>query len=375
MTTPSIIFATPYSRLADGWCIASRAYARAMHEAGVHLNMLETLPEETQQLDPEVREEMKAIIDEPFDPVLDYYLYSGVLMGHKRMKAIIASFMRQPVTVGYHCFFERLNLEQELVEALKGVSVCTTSKGNLKTLKGHGLTDVTRFPYPWFSNDSLRDIPATSNASRFYWIGRFEPRKAPDRLIRAFMRAFEPGEAFLTMKLSSYIYPGYEQSPEGVVLSELVNTTARVNGWRPGNWDKGISFIRDKLTRREMVKLHAENDIYVSPSLGEGLELGAWDAKQAGRRLITTASGGPEDVACDSDILIPTDLTRLAHMCYNDLWGPDAEYADYHAQDLITALKNVRYGTSIYGERFSSGEHTSLHVGELIKQWLKDRIP
>jgi len=346
-----------------------------MHGAGVHLNMLETLldgkEDPTKDLDPEVRFEMTDILDTPFDPMLDYYLYSGVLMGHNRMKPIVESFLRQPVTVGYHCFFERLNIESALIQALKAVSILTTSKGNYRVLKDHGLTDVTRFPYPWFPNDPLHDIPTRVHASRFYWIGRFEPRKAPDRLIRAFMRAFKPGEATLTMKLSSYVYPGYEQSPEGVVLSEM-QTSA--NGWNPGNWDKSIHFIRDRLSRREMVQLHADNDIYVSPSLGEGLELGAWDAKQAGRRLITTESGGPEDIACNTDIVIPSDRITNAHPCYDDLWGEGGTYSNYKIDSLITALCEAR-ASSVMGERFMSDEHSSRNVGRIIKQWILDRIP
>lgn len=367
----SLLYVTPWKRLSDGWCIAARAYARVMHESGIWLNILDAIDQEEDVLNSEVRAEMGAILDAPMNPRPDYGLYSGVLRGYEGMRPYIQGFIDSPMAVGYHCFFERLNLEPKLVQDLARVSVCTTSKGNYHVLRAHGLTDVTRFPYPWFPDGPLRRAPVSDGNTRFYWIGRFEPRKAADRLIRAFMRAFKPAEARLTMKLSPYVMPGYDESPEAVILSEL---SSGVNHWTATNWTKDITLIRDKLSRRDMIRLHATNDIYVSPSHGEGLELGAWDAKQAGRKLITTESGGPEDYLCDNDIRIPSNRLTVAHPCYDELWGSGGTYSDYRIDDLIDALQRAR-SSVINGKRFSSDEHKSENVGRIIKQWIENRIP
>ena len=54
-----------------------------------------------------------------------------------------------------------------------------------------------------------------------------------------------------------------------------------------------------------MIELHGKNDVYVSASRGEGLDLPAFAAKLSGRLLAMTDSGGPRDFVNDGDILVP----------------------------------------------------------------------
>jgi glycosyltransferase involved in cell wall biosynthesis len=369
---PHIIFATSWKRLHDGWCVAARQYALAMHHAGVHVNLHETVDSESAPLDPEVAAEVKPITEVPFSPVLDYYLYSGLLGGYERMKRTLYSFHTQPVKVGFHSFFERTYLEPELVRELKRVPLLTTSRANERVLRAHGLTDVTRIPYPWTESDPLRSIPEATSSRNFYWIGRFEPRKAPDQLIRAFMTAFKPGEARLTLKLSMFDFPGIGNNPEAVILDQL----REGNGWTVHNWSDHIILIRQKLSNAEMLRLHAENDVYVSSARGEGLELGAWAAKQAGRMLVVTESGGPEDIVGDSDILVRSTGTMPAHACYEGLWGKGARYYDYSFEDLVAGLQVARsFGMGSASRHWTSEEsHRSTVVGRQLKEWLSERV-
>jgi hypothetical protein len=172
------------------------------------------------------------------------------------------------------------------------------------------------------------------------------------------------------MKLSEFGIPGYDLSPEAVILHELQTS----NVWTVDNWHQDIKLIRDKLTRAGMVHLHAQNDIYVSSSRGEGIELGCWDAKQAGRRMIITESGGPEDFYTDSDLVVKSKGLCDAHPCYNAIWGPGGTYTDYDINSLIIAF-HYMHGQERYGERFSNTEHLSGNVGALLKEWLLARIP
>jgi glycosyltransferase involved in cell wall biosynthesis len=372
---PSIIFATPWRRLNDGWAIAARSYARAMFEAGVHINMLDILTGQLQaprieELEPEVAEELRPILTAEQNAVLDYYVWSGVLLGYERMKGILEAFKRQPVTVGYYGMFERRYIEPELAELLKNTSIWVPCRMNFHVLKQAGCEDVEFMPYPWFENDPIRKIQPTKESKRFYWIGRFEPRKAPENLLRAFMRAFKPGDARLTMKLSEFGIPGYDLSPEAVILDELRTSSV----WNVENWRQDIKLFRDKFTRAGMVDLHAHNDIYVSSSRGEGIELGCWDAKQAGRRMIITESGGPEDFYTDSDLVVKGTGLCDAHPCYNNIWGPGGTYTDYDIESLIIAFHYMR-GQERYGERFDNLGHKSGNVGLALKEWLLARIP
>lgn len=377
--SPGIIFSTPWMRPDDGWCIASRAYARAIREAGIRVNLQDTVDVSNEwaslsDIPASIVNELGPIIHDTFHPRIDYHIYSGVLQSWKTMKNIISSFHHSPVPVGYYCVFERRTIESELINALKDFSIWCQCRMNESILKGYGHPDVTLIPYPYREDDPHLSIPlppTTNFQPRFYWIGRFEPRKAPDNLVRAFMRAFKPGEARLTLKLSPYLHDGkgsYYENPERVVLEELELS----NRWSVDNWMHDIDIIRKRLSAQEMVELHADNYIYVSPSRGEGLELGCWDAKLSGRLIIATESGGPDDYLDDCDIRIPATRYTPTHESYDRLWGK-SHYIDYDLERLIVAMQQA--ASPALTTRFWEGHesHKSVNVGKALKTWILDR--
>ena len=143
----------------------------------------------------------------------------------------------------YHCVFERQYLEPKLVEALNLLDgVWAQCSANQDVLIKHGVENVTLIHHPWFDDDPHLRLEPPRECRRFYWIGRAEPRKAPDRLVRAFLRAFKPGEATLTMKLSVYKHLKTFPSPEAVIAAEVP-----VNGWTDTNWTEHIHIIRGRL--------------------------------------------------------------------------------------------------------------------------------
>lgn len=369
--SPNILFSTAWQRLDDGWCIASRAYARAMREAGIRVNLQDNVDKLTEVPIGVLRELGPEILNDKFHPRLDYHVWSGVLQSWDTMRHTIDSFHRSPVPVGYYGMFERRIIEPELINALKSFSVWCLSPVNADILKGHGLTDVTYIPYPYRQDDPHLSIgPSNNEVPSFYWIGRFEPRKAPDNLIRAFMRAFKPGQARLTMKLSPYHHVGGYENPERVILEVLEFSY----DWTPDNWNNSIKIIRERLSSDEMLALHSRNDIYVSASRGEGWELGCWAAKLAGRRIIATESGGPECYLSEDDIRIPTTGFIPTHESYDKLWGK-SQYIDYNLEDLITAFQRAAKERKS-GNRFWPGHanHLSENVGKTIRHWLEERI-
>ena len=125
------------------------------------------------------------------------------------------------------------------------------------------------------------------------------------------------------------------------------------------------------MTPAEMVDLHRSCDVYVSSSRGEGLDLPAFAAKLAGRRIVTTASGGPEDfLDPEVDVVVPETGLVPADPAYK--WGEGADYIDYSIDALAEAMQSA-HRRPRHGSRVWPGMH--LHqarvVGEILKNWVK----
>lgn len=362
---PIVLFHTHWEKLYDGWAIASRANARAMAMAGLDVRLL-SWNEEEDDRDPEVEAEAGRFAKPA--PVWDLHLFSSTISSAKNMEPFFNSLLSQPGKHAFQAMFERKYLEPRLIEWLNATAgVWTMCKANYDVLVKHGATNVTHIPLPYFDDDLHLKIQPPRQQKKFYWIGRFEPRKAPDRLIKAFMRVFKPGEASLTLKLSplpgSFKFP----SPEEVILHELKDTK---NGWAVRNWQDSLHIIRDKLDGTQMRRLHADNDVYVSASRGEGLDLPSYYAKMAGRTLLLTDSGGPKDFMTDHDVLIPATGEVAAASDYK--WGPSATYNDHDFYELCAALERVR-GSRPTGERLPN-EFRAEHVAPRFKRWIESMV-
>lgn len=145
------------------------------------------------------------------------------------------------------------------------------------------------------------------------------------------------------------------------------------HNWKLADVDRLIDIVTEPYTKEEMVDLHSRADVYVSASRGEGLELGAWDAKQCGNRIITTESGGANHF-CDPDvdIIVPSNGTIPAHPGY--LWGPDAEYIDYDLDALVEAFRESARTPKVGTRTWPGHEaHESHNVGRLLSEWALKR--
>lgn len=368
----TVKFTTPWRHPADGWSIASRAYARAMHAAGVELWLEDWQRLEQVGLDREVFEEMWPVISDMREGPVGVQVFSCALLSAEKM-GVLDSMLTNEEPQAFYCVFERRGIERELVEKMRRLDgVWVQCRMNERVLREAGLDNVALHLYPFFDDDPHLALDKPAREPRhFYYIGRFEPRKAPDNVIRAFLRAFAPGQARLTIKTSPIphvsAYPGAAE----VVQRELSDADVARNGWTSGNVWQDVHVIEGRLSRQEMLQVHADGDVYVSASRGEGLELPAWDAKLSGRRLIVTECGGPEDfVDPEVDIRIPATGLVAADPSYP--WGPGAEYIDYDLQDLIEAMQVAR-GQHACGTRTWPGweRHRAIRVGESLANWLE----
>ncbi len=333
MTT--ILFDTPWTKPYDGWAIASRAYARAMALAGFDVRLF---ARDGVELSAEVEAEVPPSMRRRTE-TWDGYVFSTPLGGPKAMtKAqtfpVFEGSVRPPRL--FYTMFERLRVEAEVARAFNLVTqgVWVPCKHNRDALEAVGCESVAWVPFPYFPDDAYAALePPRGPPRTFLWVGRWEPRKRPDALIRAFMTAFKPSDPQrLVLKLgpSPWTQSRYPD-PEEVVEAALGGA------WTRENWRDGVEVVRETLSAAQMVALHARADVYVCPSRGEGIELAAFAAKCARRRLVVTECGGPTDFVTEGDVVVPA-TGEVEAPEYAWIWDEGAVLIDYDEADLAEAL-------------------------------------
>lgn len=374
-TEPAVLFETLWKNPADGWAIASRAYARAMHAAGVDVRLSDWL---TVGPPPEASlAELRGLNMRPPTSVA-LSIWSSPLHSYEQLGMRLKALAER--RTAFYCVFERLRIESKLAQALREMNgIWVQCRMNRDVLLKHGVEDVTLIPYPLFDDDPMLELPSPRSVDaetpmRFLYVGRFEPRKSPENIIRAFLRGFKHRDNVrLTIKLSPFPFPHEDvnSTPESAILYELSRPDVAANGWTVENWSHAIRIVRGKLTRAEMVRLYLKHDVYVSASRGEGLDLPCWDAKVSGMRVVTAPSGGPEDFLGERDIVLPKTGEVAADPRYN--WEDEATYADYDLNDLINAMLNAAHQPRANGRDWDTGSHRAAMVGERLREWIEER--
>ena len=243
--------------------------------------------------------------------------------------------------------FERDRLSKELIQALdRAVQVWVACKANANVLQNCGLKaeKVRVVPIPHFSDDPLLKLQGRERLPgpvRFYNIGKWEPRKNQDKILLAFMRAFQPGEAVLAIKTSPGA-PKFDDYPvdvkEALALA-LKDELVKANGWAT---DKipGIFLKQANLSLDQIFGFHKVSDVYISLSSGEGFDMPAYDAKLAGNLMVYTASGGPQDFAGPMDVHVTTSKMKPVSSFYS-WWEKDAQYLDIDVDQAAIALRSA----------------------------------
>lgn len=223
-------------------------------------------------------------------------------------------------------------------------------------IEEHGLEPdrVVFVPIPFTDDDpllKLRGKERLPGPPRFYHIGKWEPRKAQDRILAGFLLAFEPGQAKLTIKTSSgrAKFSGYPRGAQKYLEQLASRPMARDRGWTPDKAARDIHIIDKVLPAQVIEQLHAMGDVYVTLSRGEGYDMPAFDAKLAGNLMVHTPSGGPQDFATPDDPRIPASGWIKADSFYN--WGDDAEYLDFKMGNVVSALREAHAAVLIDEKR------------------------
>jgi glycosyltransferase involved in cell wall biosynthesis len=399
----TFLFETLWYDEADGWAISSRGHARAMINAGIDVRMQSWMPlmsktidqHELAQMSPE--EIMKLVIPEKrlaemINPAalaeigglervyqkgspFGFYLFSTTLGGPAFVTSPLNMLLNYPRPRAFYTMFERCHVIPETAEQLKQLDgLWVLCSKNADELRRHGV-EATVIPPCYRDDDPVRlarryKARGPNEPLKFYWIGRNEPRKAMDNVVRAFLRAFkEPGEATLTLKMSPIKWRGDTLSVEDVIRQEFNRPFLPDELLDPTMF--GIHIIDARLTREEMAELHASHHVYVSASRGEGWDLPAFEAKLVGNRVISTDSGGPRDFlhAEEGDHLIPATGEVPAHPRY--WWGPGATYIDYDLNEIVKAMRVVHDTEQPPLTLDNLERFRQKNIGPAIKKWVE----
>jgi glycosyltransferase involved in cell wall biosynthesis len=360
---PAVVFECPWNRVNVGWDILARRYARAMVAAGLDARLYPPAA----GLSPEVAKEAAAYamrVDSAEINVWSTCFHRPDVL----VPELARYLLPRPSPRVFYTMFERVRAPVATVAWLNrhANGVWVPCSANRDALCAAGSTNARWIPVPWFDDDPFLHLPPPQRASSFYWIGAWEQRKAPDNVIRAFMRAFRPNQCTLLIKTSSF-QSGFPP-PEHFLAGILREPEVQQNGWRGPT---GITIDRRMLTRAELLgQVHGRGDVYVSASRGEGVDMPAFEAKLAGRRVVTTDSGGPRDFLGEHDVLIKRTGEVAVPNIYH--WEPGSTQGDYALADLVSALQRVHSEVPRAGVDWPREKFHYSAVGRTLKEWFEE---
>ncbi len=281
--------------------------------------------------------------------------------------------------------WERDRVAPELIEELRKVGqLWVPCKANRDAFVTSGMPpDKVRIvPYPYDPSTHLttkigmpRGNELIPRGKLFYAIGKWEPRKNYDLLVGAFLCGFTPKDrASLTIKTFGWgKWTGYP-SPAETGKKWMSDPRVIANGWKPETMARRVRIMDEKITDQEIADLHRKNNVYVSPSHGEAVDIPAFDAMCAGNALVHVGYGGSEEYAGEgpSVAVVPYTMGPV-HEGYR--WEPGAQWANCTMEDLIAGMRQVQVPerrehplrfNGLYS-RGAVGALMSAHVEELVE--------
>lgn len=176
----------------------------------------------------------------------------------------------------------------------------------------------------------------------FYTIGRWDERKKPASVIRAFLDAFTADDPVaLVVKTSPFAqYPSTDPWGRRSVLSgTTLLEVARIVRQYPRPPLVRIE-VEDWAPER-IAGLHTRGDCYVSLSHGEGWGLGAFDAAAYGNPVVMTGWGGQVAfLEADRAFLVDYDIEPVRHWNPH-AFSPEQHWAVPHHDHAVELLREV----------------------------------
>lgn len=234
--------------------------------------------------------------------------------------------------------FETTRPSQKVLDTMRQWdAVFVPSEWNASCLREAGIERVYAIPHvvtehykPLFA---LK--PPRHPALKFGWVGTWEPRKAGEVAVRAFLKAFEPGEAQLVIKCNTLTQDWAPYMPPNDMIDALVRHTRARGSF---DWSQDIIVLPKIMSREQLFKFYEDIDVFVTTSHGEGFCLPGLEAKLAGRRVVATDSGGVREFMTENDILVGG---KLGACPWARMYGWPEESLWYHhdVEEVASALR------------------------------------
>jgi glycosyltransferase involved in cell wall biosynthesis len=176
----------------------------------------------------------------------------------------------------------------------------------------------------------------------FYTISRWDERKQPAAVIRAFLDAFTADDRVaLVVKTSSF--PQYPVRGDWGQESQLIGTTmlevARIIKDYPR--PPLVKVEIDEWAPARIAGLHERGDCFVSLSHAEGWDLPAFDATAYGNAVVATGWGAPLDfLREETSSLVEYDLVPVRHF-EPQSYSPDQHWAEPRHEHAVELMREV----------------------------------
>jgi hypothetical protein len=391
-----VLYQADYQHEADGTAVAARGHIRALASTGVPL-AIKTISSAVLTMkgtfEPIYSHGLSAAVEEEIGEftrtsISSFYPTIRHLVVHddKDISTLLMRGAAGPLedpevlmsledTVFSHTVlysvWERDRVSKSMARELNRVAQCwVPCTQNAEMLKASGVKNVHVVPHPYDPNSPLcsltqRKACPKSMGKRFYFIGRWEPRKNPALILESFFRTFSPSDTdvHLTMKYHGS-WENYPTPDE--VISQIIETTS----WDRDSIEEKLTLIDRQLRRDEIWKLHFENNIYVSASAGEAWCLPAFEAKISGNTLIHCPWGGTADFS-DPDRDIELEYV-FCNVPQSYGWSVGTHWADVKRESLELAFTNVVAPQEFKRPPGFEDKFSLKAVGSTMRELLKD---
>lgn len=334
-----LLYHAEWALLGDGVCRQARKQVHALAKAGIRVG-LTTIRYSEADAPQSVRDEVRPYLvngsrlHSPIAIRQTVIHDAGYLQNLVNSKGVAA---RDSIVATW---WERDRVDPQIIDVLRSCAeLWVTCERNRMAFVGSGLPPdkVAVVPFPLTEQPRANTSPAPGK--RFYHIGKWEPRKAHHELIGAFLLEFAPTEdATLTIQTRGFgKWNGYP-TIEASVAHWKRDRAVAARGWTDALIARAVRVSTNSRSDAEIRAMHEQNNIYVSASHGEALDIPALEAKLSGNRLVHVGFGGSEDYAEPEDPSVPWRPGPV-HPGYR--WEAGACWAVYEPAALRKALRQA----------------------------------
>lgn len=284
-----------------------------------------------------------------------------------------------------HFFWETTRVPEEFAEGLRQVDeIWTGSQANVEAIQAAGVeTPVFVFPQAIETHRPSVEAYELPNFDGllFYSIFEWTDRKNPQALLNAYWSEFSAHDN-VGLLLKTY-FRNFTFAEKRQIREQIANLKRRFieeHGVDPREVAP-VFLYPELMDRRQIQRLHATGDVFVSAHRGEGWGIPQVEAMLAGKPIISTNYGGVHEYLDDGDnaLLLPYDLVPVRGMTHSSRWyNSDQSWAEVKQADLqhrMRYLRNQPETRKMIGEaaqKFVESQLNLKTVGNLMAERLNE---